>query len=79
VEELCCGKLVLIATVGGSCGDASLRSLESKLILEELNANGTQLMMKTCQGHFLAYQPPIPQVPSYFNNKINLDLAFPGE
>lgn len=74
----CCGKIVLVAVDGGACGTDSLRSMESKHVLEELSANGTQLMVRNCKGHFLAYQPRTPLVPSYFDG-MHINLGLPGE
>lgn len=54
---VCCGRRVLVYSGGGGCLSASLRNVDAKRSLGILVAEGTELMVRDCQGHFQRYRP----------------------
>jgi len=55
VQSLCCGKEIMEWTGGDPCTDASLRTLAARKTLNALLESGVSIMVKNCQGHFVAY------------------------
>jgi hypothetical protein len=63
--ENCCGIMVVVAYEGGSCNMGLLRGLQSDRTRMALVADGVQLMVRDCDGHFSIYYSE-PLKPDHF-------------
>ena len=75
----CCGKTVTIASGGNvPCSSGSLRKEETQIMLAQLSNEGAHLMIRSCKGHFIAYQPPFLDATRFFRRMTQIHLDNDG-